>query len=213
MRYTVSMWIALWLLIVVIVSGLFYWSTRILFRQKKAWKVYADKFRLLYQPGRFLNASSITGVLKGYRISVFSEPRLHTGRQTPRYMTCIQFSLPPGMPTGGIIASRTQEPLVRLVGLDLSVDVTDPDWDASVFIRTEDPVKLRAYLTPERIRILDTINKIKDGSLVFMFDTKQTYLRFETPLPLDHPAQLDQIVRTLLEGCSILSIEPKAITE
>lgn len=46
------MWIVIWLIFTVILLGFFVWSWATTQEQKKAWKAFAQKYDLLYLPGK-----------------------------------------------------------------------------------------------------------------------------------------------------------------
>lgn len=202
-------WIAIWVVIVIIIFGTFLWSISTLLRQKRAWKAVADKYKLTYVQGKFLESPLLEGTYNGFRAAVFSEPRETQDARGRRFTSVVQFALPSGMPVAGAIASASFADLVRIMQLPHNVKIVHEGWDYTIIAQAKEPDLLEGFLTPARLAAIDTLSKTKGCGVLFIFDRQETYLRLETSDPLDSPTKLDVLLKKLHAAAQALSTQTK----
>ncbi len=206
-------WLVVWIAIVVIVFGTFFWSIATLLKQKKAWKVFSTKYKLTYASGKFLQSPSLEGVIAGYKALVFSESRPTNDARGKRYVTVVQLTLPSGMPTEGAVASPFFAELIRVLDFPYSVKITHEGWDYTLIAQAKDSGALEVFLTPARLAALDGLAKIKGCTMLYVFDRQETFLRLETFDALEMPQKLDSIIKKLISAANILSTQAKEQTK
>ena len=196
---------ALWLAISVFIFGIFFWTTQALFEQKKAWKAFAVKKGLKYFPNKFLSSPILTGLIDGHEFTLQSELRDTGDLRGRKFKTVMQFGLPMRMQTAAVIGSGDFTTFVR--GLTARDDLTiafEGLPEGFVLGRSDDKDKLEGYFTPERLKVLETLMKQKNVSVLFLFDTRLAFIRLETIDPLIKQAQLEKLVDKIVPMLKVL---------
>lgn len=202
-----NLWFLVWIFLSVFICGIFFWSLEILFKQKKTWADFAKKHGLeIANPG-MLKSPMINGLYKKLPLQIFSEPQSTPDQRGRRFRTIIQFELPQGMPTEGIVASRHYHPFAHSLS-DLPHRYT-PDvqggWSADVLILTKNIEALKPYFTPARLNTLSNLMTTKTFNSVLIFDLNSTILRIETPDPLYQMDKMEKLVAKIEECVRTLS--------
>jgi hypothetical protein len=198
-------WIFLWVLVSLFIFAVFAWSVRILFKQKAAWKAFAQKMNLTYtQPKGLLVSAVVTGSLGPYDFGLFSEPQPTEDSRGQRYTTILEFGLRQGFPMGGGIGTARMQAFLQTLAMSQSVSVQDKDWDSSWIIRTENSAMLEKYLTPVRVDLLKKIFRMKVLAALFVFNDQNSVLRIETSDPLDNLERLEKIVKGVMGQLAVL---------
>jgi hypothetical protein len=198
-------WWILWIAVSVFLFGVFAWTTKALFEQKKVWKAFADKYKLAYRPNRVLDSATVSGKLDGNEFFLASEERLSADMRGRRFMTMMQFKLPCRMPVPAAVASGYYMDYLRTLAARDVLELQYPGWDGNTVLAvSDDRTKIEPYFTPERLKILDTLIKQKTVSVLFLFDDRDTYLRLETVDPLLKPGQLEKLVEKILPMLKVL---------
>ncbi len=206
-------WIVVWLLLSFFVLGAFAWTTRILFRQKKEWAAFAAKHKFKYEKGSLLNSPSIEGTAKGYRIAVFSSPRLTPDARGVRFRTAVELSAIISMPTVGAVGIG--DIVTNLEPLDLrqTLALSSPHWDERFFLKSHDALFLQGYLTEERFKALSDFLKIHCDTAIWLFDRQNMLLRFETVDPYADAKRLGGLVGKMVETANILFPKEKPMSD
>lgn len=203
------MWIFIWLLLSVFVIGIFLWSIRILYEQKRAWRAFATKMKLDYKPGRLTEAPTITGMIRNHRVSFFSGAQKTTDMRSERFVTVIEIELGKGMPTGGAVATKDYEAFLQGLAMNETFMPDNPEWDPGYLIRARNGEALRAWLTLDRQQALKTVFNMKNAIVLFLFDELECVLRIETSDPLRKAEHMEKIMKKLLAIGARLSPEPQ----
>lgn len=211
------MWIFIWAVLSSFVLIIFSWSIRILLQQKAAWRAFADKTKLTYQPGpRFLSSPNLTGMIGPYGFSLYTEEQQSNDTRTSRFNTVLEIALRRGLPTTGAMGTSTTIPLIQSLRLEQTYVPDDKDWDATWMVRARHGAMVKAYLTPARLDILKKIFKMKVLSALFVFDQQDAVLRIETADPLNNKERLEKIVKGLIaqvDGMMVQEEEWNALNE
>ena len=201
------MWIFLWIVVSCFILGTFFWSVRVLFQQKAAWKAFAQKMGLSYitQKG-WLVSPSVSGSIGKYGFSLISEPQGTNDQRGVRYNTVIEFGLHQGLPSVGAIGTQKMNVILDQLIAKQGVSVSDSDWDVTWFIRATRPNVVQAYLTPARIEVLKKIFRLKTLGALFLFNESEGILRIETADPMVDAERLEKIVRGILAQLPVLLV-------
>lgn len=201
-----NLWFLVWVFLSVFICGIFLWSLQILFKQKQIWGKFAKKNGLEITNPALLKSPVISGVYKGFPLEIFSEAQATEDQRGRRFRTVIQFELPQGMPTEGIVASRKYHAFANTL-IDLTTRITPdvPGWSPEILIKTKNVEALTPYLTQARYNTLMTLMTTKSFNTVFIFDTNTTILRIETPDPLYDLEKMDRLCAKLEEYARALS--------
>lgn len=192
------MWIMIWVLLAAFVVGVYIWTTTILFEQKKAWKSFAEKSKLTYAPGKLTEPPSIIGTINGRRVSFFTNIQPTADVRGQRQMTAIEIGLGSGMPTAAALATSQYAGFLSSIRMNETFVPDSPDWKAEYLIRTRDVEALRAYLTPERLKALQSVFGMKNSMALFFFDEVDAVLRLETTDPLRNVDRMAKMMKSLM---------------
>ncbi len=207
-------WILLYICLAGFVIGLFVWTTRVLFQQKKAWRAYAKKYKLTCENNSFFSSAYVHGILGDNRINVFSEEQLSPDGRGTRFRSVIELMRESPVPTRAALASGDLVALVsEIEDMAHSYTPVSDSWNATWAAKTDEKSVLKRYLTEQRLQALQSVFKIKNTSSIFIFDGEDALLRFETGDPLHDPRKLDKIVKKMEEAQSVLVTKPGEFPE
>lgn len=201
-----SFWILIWILLSVMILGIFAWSLEILFKQKRSWKAFAKKQGLDFIPGPFLQSPGVRGDLSGYEFVMYSEQQPTNDVRGHRFRTVIQLTLPSGMPTAGLVASPGLRDFADQLDLPETVKPDYAGWKKDALIRARDAGALKRYLSDDRLNALSKLIAMRNAELTFIFDQNETYLRIETPDPLHEPDKIRRMAKHLVTQARRLDI-------
>ncbi|MCB9989511.1 MAG: hypothetical protein H6868_09320 [Rhodospirillales bacterium] len=201
------MWVFVWLLLSSFLLGIFFWQSQILWQQKKAWSAFAQKNSLQYIPGKFSEAPSVTGKIGRHHISLFSDSRMMEDMRSRRFMTVVEIVLGCKMPAGGVVATFGMKPFVDTLIFHEEIKPEMEGWGAENLVRTDEEKMMKAFLTPERLKVLQSIFSMKGANAIFLFDKEAVAFRIETADPLHNSERIDKIVKQFLRGADKLSVD------
>lgn len=204
------MWVFIWIVLSLFILGVSAWSWQVLFQQKRAWRSFAEKKGLKYEPGpRFLSSPVVSGNIGPYPFGLFSESRQTSDARGQRFNTVIELALRRGLPVPGVIGTAAMLPILNdLPNLGRVVLPKDPEWDETWFIRTTNAPAMEAYLTPARMGVLKKLFRMKILAGMFLFDDQDAILRVETADPLLDAAKIEKAVALMIEQMEILAPGP-----
>jgi len=186
--------------------GIFFWSIQILSRQKQAWKLFAKRHDLSYDRGSVMSTATVAGDMNGYGLAVFSEAQLEADGRSKKFRTIIQFELPSGMPTEGVVATAGLREMASLLDLSETFEPQNGQWSGAIYLRTKNVEKFKSYLTKERVDTLHSLMSQSDMNAIFIFNEEETLLRVETPNPLDTAEKLERVINELMSKVKLLSL-------
>ncbi len=201
-----SLGFALWLFIFVFLIGFWFWTNYIVLKQNRAWKFYAQKKKLRYKSNGMLETPSLSGSIDGYNISVFASEHSELDARSQRRLSAIEITMHTSLPVQCAIASGGMVPIAELLEIKKEYRPNDTNWDNSFVCRAEDPSVVGGYLTDDRLKVLIDAMKIDKAWMIAVFVTENGLLRLDTPLPLDHPKELDKVVKQLIEAAKTLEL-------
>jgi hypothetical protein len=203
----VSLWFFLWLLLSVALVGFLAWTAYILFRQKRAWKAYAKKYKLRYTPGRLFDSPEMAGPMGDYTVSLFTGEHIAGDARTTRKLTAVEIQLFSNMPFEGAVASNGMVEFTKDLGLGEEVRPDHKGWDKSYIATSDNKAALAEYLNKDRLTSLTDLMKTPNAWVIFVFRGDMTLLRFDTPEPLDMPQDIDKIVKRMLEAAKVMELD------
>ena len=200
------MWILIWLILSGFILGVFGWSFIILQEQKRAWKTFAQKYSLNYVGGKTLESPLITGKMDGVSFSMFTASETSADARGRRFVTVIEMDLGPGMPTTAAIATSDLENFLASVDMKEKYIPEGTDWNSSYIVKARSADELKAYLTPERAKLLHSIFSMKNSVGLFFFDEADCALRIETSDPMRHTEKMEKIMKWLTSAAKQLKV-------
>lgn len=200
-----NIWVVLWVFLTVFIVGIFLWSLQILLRQKRAWIGFAARHKLGVAQTAFFASPRVKGEVKGFPFSLYSEQQVTNANGSTRFRTIIQFELSKDFPAQGIIASAEAREFAKALNVKEEYTPDYAEWNKEITVFTMDGEALKPYFTPERCRSLNAVMTIKGFACILIFDGSVSYLRFETPDPLDHLDKLEKLVMKLADHVKILN--------
>lgn len=199
------LWWLLWVLVSGVILGVFFWTTRALIEQKKAWRAFARKRKLKVREHGFLQSLSLSGVIDDNELILASEERPAQDIRGRKFVTMFQFKLPVRMPAPGGVGSGEYLMFMRNMSSKFRLKLTYADWDEnSIEVVTDDRDRMEPYFTLERMKVIDTLIKQKGVSVLFLFDEREAYLRLETIDPFLNQEQLDKLIDKLTPMLRVL---------
>ncbi|MDH5721964.1 MAG: hypothetical protein OEY94_01410 [Alphaproteobacteria bacterium] len=193
-----SLSILLWLFISTFLLGFWLWTSYVLYKQKRAWKIYAEKRKLRYDGNGLYESPSFSGSLSEHKILAFTSDHSEYDARSQRRLTSIEVTLNSALPLGTAIASGGMVPYIETVKLAQEFKPDAKGWDDSYIIRTADKSIVSVYLNEKRLKTLLDLMKTPRVWIVLIFYDGGGLLRLDTPAPLSDPKELDKMVKMLL---------------
>lgn len=198
------LWFLLWLGLSAFVLGAFGWSTRILFRQKKAWKDFARARGLPVIPGAFLGSPQVQGVLGSFRFSLVSEEQKAPDARGTRFRSVLELHRQIPMGFSGAVGFGDLESQLGALNLPTTFIPQSPVWKPNWFLRTSDAAAMNDYLTEDRIKAIESVFRVKAATSLLVFDGMNILLRLETPEALADVKKLEAIVKRMTDSATLL---------
>lgn len=183
----------------------------LIFRQKAAWKLYAEKRELRYYSNGFYTTPSMSGAIDGYNISLFASEHSELDARSQRRLTAIEINMHSGMSVASAIASGGMTVVVDALEINQEYrpskkDAEGTDWDNSYVIRTRDATYMQEYMNAARTGEIVDLMKIDKAWVIILFVEETGLIRLDTPLPLDDPRKVDAIVKKMISVARILEM-------
>lgn len=201
-----TIWMILWVLLSAALLGFMVWSGYIIYRQKKAWKAYAARYKLRYTPGGFYESPSMSGMMGDYGVSVFTGQHARADSRSIRKMSAIEIKLSTILPSEGAVTSGGFVDTLRELEFSRELRMEHPSWKKSYMVVCDAPHVMRSYLTPDRLEGLIDLMRVPSGWVILIFKSETGLLRFDTPKPLDTPESVDKIIKKMLKLAKILEL-------
>lgn len=194
-----SIWIFLWLIVALIILGTTGWSLLILFQQKKAWKEYAAKHKLTYKPGTTFGPCEVEGHINGYMVSLFSATQQRPDTRKNRQVTVFQLNSDKSFVDG--LGAGTKEMVTFLESLEAITpyNVKVGKWNKDYHIRARNKKTVDAFMTEERVKILNSILAMPKSDVLILLDDNQGTFRFETSNPMQDLTMIDNTINKLMK--------------
>lgn len=202
-----NIWFVLWL---VLSGALLYftaWTFLILQKQKKAWQVFAKKYKLRFTPGSMMESPTINGLIDGYTVGILVGTHASSDERRARKLSAVEVTLHGTLPAEGVLASADMVAIAQDINLKTEVKPDHPDWKDEYIATTSKKPVIDKYLTRERLDHLTGLMKIKSAAVILIFREDIMLLRFDTPDPLDTPQKLDKLVKKVIEAAKVLEPE------
>lgn len=184
------------------------WTNIILLRQKRAWQAFAAAHKLRFQSPGLLSPPRMNGAYKGHEISFFPSEHQTTDSRGLRKLTAIELNLKTALPCDGAIGTGGMVTLIQALTFSQEVRPEQKWWDPGAIIKTDNAPVLEAYLSPERLKALMTLARVKNLWMIFIFKGKDVILRVDTPDPLENKTKIEKILHIMLETAKVLELTP-----
>ncbi len=205
------MWIFIWALFSAFILGVFFWSTAILFQQKRAWEAFAKKNNMTYVPGKMFGSPVVTGHRGGYGLSFFTDNQKTSDVRGQRFVTVIEAQLKMPMPAPAALATKEYGVFIASLNLPDAYEPDLPEWNKSNVIRTRNLPGLKPYLTPERLKILQSLFSMRNAIVLYFFDEHEAVLRIETTDPLRDAVHMEKIAKRIIDAMDKLKPDSVAV--
>ncbi len=196
-----------WFLVSALLIGFWSWTSYVLYKQKKAWKLYAEKRKLRYYPNGLYETPSVSGAVEGYKISFFASDHSELDARSQRRLSAIEINLHSSLSVSGAIASGGMVAVIESLEGNKEFKPNVEHWDDSYVIRTDDVHYMQAYLTDERIEKITGLMRMDKAWVIIVFLPENGLLRLDTPLPLDDPRKIDEVVKTMVDVAKALELK------
>ncbi len=203
------MWIFLWVVLSMFVMGVFFWSMFILQQQKRAWFAFAKKSGLKYEAGAYTDPPVVSGMVKGYKITFFTDSLRTQDVRGRRFVTTIEIEMGDGMPTVAALATQDYAEFLSPLRLPLSWQPPGEEWQKNYIIKTRSIDRLTRYLTKARLKVLSDLFAMKNAATLYFFDEQTCILRIETPDPLRDPDRMERIAKRIYSAVDTLLLTPE----
>lgn len=186
----------------------------ILYKQKKAWEVYAKRKGLAFNKGTLSGPCEMEGSIDGFHVSFFTATQQKEDSRKNRQLTVMQLTL--AKPFMNAIGAGTAEMLPFLNALEeISPHSLEHEkWDSKanhIFSKNKEAVD--KFLTDERIVILNNILKLANSDNLILLEDEQAVFRFETTNPMTEVETIEKLVKKLMANINKLRPDEKEIKE
>lgn len=210
-------WLLLWFGLSSIILGAFVWSVVILQKQKRSWEVLAEKYKLQYDSGRFMDSPTVTGMIGKFGVSCFGATRDPDDVKARRAVSVIEIKLPDGLVGSSAAGTKDMIPFLQTLSAlkphILSSDLWDKD---KYYFFTSNPILAEEYFNEDRLKHLVAILGVKNAEVVILHDDNEAIVRVETPDPIQETAKAEKVINFLIrhaEGLMVTDEERKAIKQ
>ncbi len=207
-----TIWIFLWIILSLLIFGIFTWSNYTLILQKRAWKALATRRKLRFRAPRIFNSATVVGKVAGYRFSLFSEEQPTEDIARRRFTSVLMFELQP-LPFQGVVATSHMRHFIEMSALPDSIKPEHENWRSNSFITTNNQRLMHAYITEYRLKALMSVMHIKNGMFLYAFDSENAVLRLETVDPLLDYEKLDAMLVKLEKAVKAIAPSPEELKE
>lgn len=155
-----------------------------------------------------MQASAVDGNYRGYRIGLFSEGKIEENRRGfVRFRTVIEVIFGENMPTRGAFGNTDANGVVQYLNYGTTYIMDEkPNWDKNYLITTEDHEFLKEYLTPTRLKGLNSFFKLNKTTTMFVFNERDSFLRLETANPLTEPERVEKLINKIVHLAEALKL-------
>lgn len=206
-----SIWLALWIVISLVLMGFLVWTVFILFQQKAVWKAFAAQYKLRYKPNALMHSPEMDGVLETYKVNYFIAEHSSEDVRGARKLTAVEVRLHSSVPIDGGVASGGMVDLVRSLGFQAEIKPGHERWSKAYIAAGSDRNVLEAYLTDERLENLLKLMRIKNAWVIFIFRKDSMLLRIDTPNALSSKAYLEKLTKLLVKAAQSLELGPDEV--
>jgi len=200
------MWFWLWLILSAFLLSFFVWTFFVALRRRKAWRVYAQKRKLRFAAGKLMDGPRLDGVLEGYTVGLFSADHIRGDERRSRKLTGIEVTLNSVPPFDGAFASAGMVDLVRELGFGGEIKPSGAGWQSSYIAITDHKDAMQSYLTDERLKALTDLMSIPNAWVILAARNGTFLLRVDTPKPLDHPKEIDALLKQMISACKLFEV-------
>ncbi len=192
-------WIFVYILFVIFVLTLFFWSTFILLQQKKVWEKFAKKHDLVFRKAGFFESGAVEGNYKKHRIGLFSEGRRDEAtRGMIKYRTVIEVVFDFGMPAFGALGNENSLHIIDALNFGTPHHPDYKGWNKRHLITCSNRKFIVDYLTPKRMDKLNGFFNMKNVIAMMIFDKEDAFLRVEMGDPMTDPKKIEQLLDKLI---------------
>ncbi len=197
----------IWVSISLFLLSFWLWSVWVVLRQKKAWKVFAEKRKMRFHSRGMMETPSINGVVDGYNVTIFASEHSELDARTEKRLTAIEVSLHTGLPVPCAVASAGMVPIVEGLRLNQEYKPAIKGWDDSYVIRTNDRALSQYYFEGGRMEKVINLMQIDKAWVILIFLDETGLLRLDTPLPIDNPKEMDILVKQMINVAKALELK------
>ncbi len=179
----------------------------ILVRQKRGWRVYAEKRKLRYDVRALMDSPNVQGVIGEHSINCFASEHSAQDARMMRKLTAIEVKLNSIMPVTGGVASGGMIPIMAALDLKQEFLPTHKDWDKAFVAASDNRGVLQAYMTDERVEAICQLMNMKNSWVIFVFKDDAMLLRVDIANPLCRAKELDEMVKKMLSVAEVLELK------
>ncbi|MDB2682893.1 hypothetical protein N9Z27_01405 [Alphaproteobacteria bacterium] len=202
-----NIWVLIWLGVALTLLYFMGWNLLILYRQKKAWSIFADKEGLRYDAKNLSASPEMNGTYKDYTVSLFTGEHLAPDGRGSRKLAAIEVQLSSHMPFEAAMASGGMVSFVRELRFNEEVKIKHKNWRKDYIAASNTPFALQSYLTDERVEAIMSLVRVKNGWLILVFKGDTTLLRFDTADPLDKTGKIRAILNRMVDVAQVLELQ------
>lgn len=199
----------IWFIVTVLILGFFWWSVRIQSLQKKAWKAYADKYDLDFKENKFFEAPSMQGYLEDYYIQAMEGLELDFGGRKKRPIL-LKLSLRHELPFTLFICKRSEQVVFQQMNMPERVKLKKEKgakWDATNLVGTDDTELALAYMTLERMEMVQKVLDVPYSRGAFISSMDEAFFIVQMDKPLTDPRQLSAVFKRLSDAAVIMEVD------
>ncbi len=201
-----NIYIIIWIAVTLFLVTFWLWSILVLYKQKQAWKAFAKSKDLRYRSNSMFDSPEISGVLKDYKVYVFTAEHDAADGRYARRLTSIEITLKSSLPAALAVASGGMVQIVEELNFRAEYRPEAHGWDNSYIVRSRSEALIKDYLTDRRVQSLVNVMKIKNSWFILFFSSGQGLLRLDLPDPLNDPKKLNDCLNKLIDAAQVMEL-------
>lgn len=196
----------LWLIFTIAILGFAWWGLHVQLLQKRAWEVFASKYKLKYRSNKFHEAPEMEGFFGDFYMRAYeADDADSTGRK--RKALAFEMELRHAFPFAMLICRRAEQAVFRQANLEHRIKMTDhPNWNAENLIGTENEALTKAWLIPERLDALQDIFSVPAAKPLFIAGPDRAAIILQMEEPLNDPRKINALAKRLSKAAEILEV-------
>jgi hypothetical protein len=205
------LWFLFWTVIAVAVGLYCLYSLQLTINQKKAWKAFSKKYKLTYKETSFYAPPGFFGKINDQLVMAYVEGERNSFPGRGGFWSVIEAPF----------SSPLREHALVMVSPNYKHEVMENDalkpfspeslaWKKEDMLYSDAPDFFRSYMGKENLMSLAALREMKKGDYIFVLDGEDSVVSYRSKRPLDNPAELNKIVKILLEIARVWSAPEKS---
>lgn len=196
-RYTgFVIWFIIWLAFALFMAWLFARSMRTVWKQQRAWRMFAAKYKLGYDRPFWYKAPSLEGEIQGRRIRIYVDEVVDPVLRVREFRTTIEAYFKTGFATGIALGSRGFHATIQGISNVEAMSLPNDTAFSGLVAVGRDTDLARAYLEVHAVPLKRFFALPKTERLLMGYE-EEGFLVLQSAAPLDEAKTLNAMVKQI----------------